>query len=160
MQSYECKWQNFHMAQSVMRWEGIPVYSNNFRDLLISYFKLITSRFATKMTWNKITKLVRKRKNVTKSFFSLSLSQVFSVWYWSKQLLSFPSYLSSVSNNDALFVNLDTACEDLTYSKDNIKPCNYSTNTNGIVSSSRMKRKYNCYQLRIHSSSVTQNQYD
>ena len=53
---------------TVMRWEGIPVYSNNFRDLLISYFKLITSRFATTMTWNKITKLVRKRKNVTKSF--------------------------------------------------------------------------------------------
>ena len=160
MQSYECKWQNFHMAQFAMRWEGIPVYSNNFRDLLISYFKLNTSLFTTTMTWNKITRLVRKRKNVTKSFFSLSLPQVFSVWYWSKQLLSFPSYLSSLSNNDAVFVNLDTAREDLTYSKDNIGACSYSINTNGIVSSSRMKRKYNSYQLRIHSSSVTQNQYD
>ena len=157
MQSYECKWQNFHMAQFAMRWEGI---SNNFRDLLISYFKLNTSLFTTTMTWNKITRLVRKRKNVTKSFFSLSLPQVFSVWYWSKQLLSFPSYLSSLSNNDAVFVNLDTAREDLTYSKDNIGACSYSINTNGIVSSSRMKRKYNSYQLRIHSSSVTQNQYD
>ena len=90
------------------------------------------------MTWNKITRLVRKRRNVTKSFFSPSLSQVISVWYYSKQLLSFPSNLSSVSNNEAVFVKLDTASEDLTYSKDNIGACNYSFNANGIVN--RMKR--------------------
>ena len=33
-------------------------------------------------------------------------------------------------------------------------------NANGIVSNSRMKTKYNSCQLRIHTSSVTQNRYD
>ena len=116
------------------------------------------SGFATTMTWNKMTRLVRKRKNVTKFFFSLSLSQVFSVWYWSKQLLSFLLISQAFPiTMPFVFVNLYTAHEDLTYSKDNISASNYSINANGIVSSSRMKRKYNSRQLRIHSSSVTEN---
>ena len=117
-----------------------------------------TSLFATTMTWNKMTRLVRKRKNVTKIFFSLSLSQVFSVWYWSKQLLSFLLISQAFPiTMPFVFVNLFTAHEDLTYSKDNISASNYSINANGIVSSSRMKRKYNSWQLRIQSSSVTEN---
>ena len=66
----------------------------------------------------------------------------------------------SVSTKDAVFVKLDTAHEDLTYSKDNIGACSYSINANGFVSSYRMKRKYNSCQIRIHTSSVLQNQYE
>ena len=117
-----------------------------------------TSLFATTMTWNKMTRFVRKRKNVTRIFFSLSLSQVFSVWYWSKQLLSFLLiYQAFPITMPFVLVNFYTAHEDLTYSKDSISASNYSINANVIVSSSRMKRKYNSWQLRIHSSSLTEN---
>ena len=88
-----------------------------------------------------------------RKFFSLfPYHKFFSVWYWSKQLLSFLLISQAFPiTMPFVFVNLYTAHEDLTYSKDNISASNYSINANGIVSSSRMKRKYNSWMATSNS---------
>ena len=119
-----------------------------------------TGQVSLQLQWLEIKwrGLLGKEKMWRKFVSLFPYHKIFSVWYWSKQLLSFLLISQAFPiTMPFVFVNLYTAHEDLTYSKDNISASNYSINANGIVSSSRMKRKYNSWQLRIHSSSVTEN---